>query len=80
MNGCTGQGQWDSCLPDVTDVPRISACIREMIVLFKPQGWEIDSADCGHARWISLWLELLIVMSSRTRLDILRLAAELAFV
>ena len=42
------------------EVPHIELDLDDMFVIYKPPGWEVDTADVGDGRWLSRYLQGLL--------------------
>ena len=42
------------------EVPHVELDLEDMMVVFKPPGWEVDTADGGGARWLSRYVQGLL--------------------
>ena len=47
------------------EVPHVELDLEDMMVVFKPPGWEVDTADVGGARWLSRYVQGLLPWPKR---------------
>jgi len=45
--------------PILDHEPYVRLDVGDMMVIYKPPGWEVDTVDVGDARWLSQYLQSL---------------------